>query len=379
MVWRCTLAGYLIWIPLVAAVEKAWLHPDCNTRVVKAFNEARYAAGLLNDALDLKRENDLEFLDDPLDWFFGFTTDDPEHIDSVQERLGSIADIERTFERKDANIRIYCDNMVSWIPDDPNVQVPQTWEKSNTQIMNTYFKHETEGVYAFGKDVDCRQSDEEALAATTAYTASRNIQDGTEPIANVIIDICQLLENDLAATSGDAVLFPLGALQQVSEIHTIAYTIIHELIHVPQIGGGTVDNHAIRAPSDTHVTSTGEIKLGYYTNKDDPNGSARLPGPYLVEPHLTITNPDSYMYICMFYRFRNKGWNMKLNADTGRLTFSWEPPEPESEAAADWKDIKLLATGQTQWMWAGTEWATNEAPNWTDDSTPGDQPSPPLV
>lgn len=373
MAWHYTL----LLIPLVAAVDKAWLHPNCNTRVVKAFNEARYASGLLNQALDLEREDNLEFLDDPFDWFFGFKTDDGAHIDYVQERLRAIASIERTFARTDANIRLYCDNMMSWIPDDPGAQAPQTWETTNAQVMNTFFKHETEGVHAFGKNVECRQIGDGTLAATTAFTASRNIQEGSEPIENIIIDLCQLLENDLAATSSDAVTFPLGMFQEVSEMHTIAYTIVHELIHVPRIGGGTVDGHQHPSPSDTHVTSTGETKLGYYINKDDPNGVARLPGKFLGEAHLTITNPDSYMYICMFYRFWAKGWEMQLNEQSGRLIFAWEPPEPGSEDAVDWKDVELPDGQGTVWMWAGTEWPTDQAPNWTDDPTPQDSTAAP--
>lgn len=63
---------------------------------MKALNEAGYAAGLLNDALNLKPEDNLDFLDNSSEWLFDFKRDEITRIELVQERLSAIGEIERT-------------------------------------------------------------------------------------------------------------------------------------------------------------------------------------------------------------------------------------------------------------------------------------------
>lgn len=358
---RRSLLASLLLLPAMPAAEKFWIAPECPNTVARGMNEARFVTDLLFKSLGLELEDDIEYLDEPMTWFFGFTSEDGGHTDLVQERLAAISELERTFTRDDSQIRIYCNNMLEWVPDENGATAPDTFPQTDDKTMNTFFKHNTEGIHGFGNQLECRWNDEEVLASTWAYDANRDINKGMENIQNIVIDLCDLLLKDLSATSSDAVSFPLNAFQEVSEMHTIAYTLIHELIHVPFIGGGTIDGHHIAAPSDSHVMTDGSVKLGYYTNNDSPTGTAKLPGIFLGEPHATITNPDSYMYLCMFYRFRTKGWEMQMDEGSGRLVFVWDPPV---EGTPDWKVV------DGQWKWAGMEWPTDQSPNWTDDKTP---------
>jgi hypothetical protein len=335
---------------LVTAQNVAWIHPACSSNTVKSFNEARFMAGLVHDKLQTSPAD----LSDGLHWFFNVESTDTTHLDLVKNTFMKIGQVTRTYTRTQANIRIYCDNARSWKPIDQGISNDPLFHPDDSQVRAALFKHETENVYNYGANLGCRlDSDDQAFVTNVDIdpTSREGIQ-----LPNIIMDICDA-SHGLPATTADVVGLLLNQMEGAYGLVTGSMVILHELVHVPALGGCTVDGVDFSYPEDGHTIDGETLIEGYYHSHDT------LPGHYLVYHVNTISNPDSYAFLGAYSRLHDKGWTMQLKSGTtNQLAFVWtfnkDIPHP------DWSIVNGY------WRWTGREWDDQNAPNWTNNVTP---------
>jgi hypothetical protein len=356
--------------------EKVWLQPDCPVAAVQGFNEARFVAGLMRDELNGAGN---PAIDEDLMRWFNITTLQGGYVKEVVDRYNKIASLVRTFDRAEAAIVIECDNQAQWKlqwpsdapPEMKDYPVPPTWSVDDEFGWDTYiFRHEILDTHLEGSSLGCRSlpHGSRPLAGTVSRKNNRNgntLGDGS--LSPVLIDLC-LDAFKVTARTSDIAARDLTATEESmgvrGTLQTIAYTLIHEFIHVPVIGGGTIDGHTVLTPPDNHPGSVpGSFVSGRVDGQNPYSGRFEFIGTRLQDPWKTIHNPDSYAFFAKITRMRHMGWDMTLDFLNYRPAYQMRWMfNPEGAGA----DVSKWVDG----VWTEPEWETNLPPNWTDDITP---------
>lgn len=354
--------------------EKVWLQPECEENVIKGFNEARFVAGWMRDEIN-KGGDRPKFNQGMKDWF-NFDTSNQGYKDKVVERYNNIASLERTNDRVAADLLIYCDLQLSWvwqwqddIPEELKTPGPDKWAKDDDWDHEIY-KHKDVNTYIDGKSLGCRREPFSILAQTFWSKSVRNNEDLERDgiLSPAIIDLCNRIQIAEVTTSEFARYNLAGPKEpSVSQSYVIAFTIIHELIHVPFIGSGEVDGVTFTSPPDDFDHVSGYLAV----QPPSSNSDLSYPGPRLVDAWKTVNNPDSYAFFALTTRMRLKCWDTEIveskngQAYEGakRLRWVWNPT---AEGADDSKWVKK----ESAMEWIGDEWRTDQGPNWTNGRTP---------